>query len=124
MNDGTKNILICEDNLFVLQLTSFTLEAAGFVVDTAMNTAEIFRKLRDKTMPALILLDLHIPESGGEFVIQQIRNQEQTKNIPIILFSGEEKIKEIADKLKVDGFLRKPYDNKELISAAHKFIPL
>lgn len=117
-----KLILICDDNELIIQIMSFALEAAGFNIDTAKNTDEIFRKLESDIKPSLIFLDLNIPEAGGESVIQQLRNKDETKNIPVILFSGQENVNEIAEKLKVEGFMRKPFTSDDLKKIANKFL--
>lgn len=82
-------ILICEDNLPVLQITRFALEAEGFNVETATNTDEVYQNLEKDIKPSLIILDLNIPQVGGESVIHSLRSREETKSIPIILFSGK-----------------------------------
>lgn len=116
------HILVCDDDEAVLLVTSFALESEGFIVETAKRTDEIFLKLNNVIKPLLILLDFNLPEAGGASVIQQLRNSDDTRNIPIILFSGEEKLEEIAATLKVDGFLRKPFDIVDLKKIVQKFI--
>ncbi len=116
------HILVCEDNEAILLITTIALESEGFVVEKARTTNEIFLKLNNETKPLLILLDLNLPEGGGASVIQQLRNREDTKNIPIILFSGEKKLEEIAAGLQVDGFLHKPFDIADLKTITQKFI--
>lgn len=114
-------ILICDDDQFVLKMLCFFLEAEGLIVETAMSTDEIYRKI-ESNKPSLIFLDLNIPEDGGESVVQNLRSRNETKNIPIILFSGKENLPEITANLKVDGFLRKPFENETLIAIVNKFI--
>lgn len=114
-------ILICDDDQFVLKMLCFFLEAEGLIVETAMSTDEIYRKI-ESNKPSLIFLDLNIPEDSGESVVQNLRSRNETKNIPIILFSGKENLPEITAKLKVDGFLRKPFENETLIAIVNKFI--
>jgi len=119
---GPTFILVCEDSDDVLFITTFTLEAEGFIVITAKNTDELFLKLHSDPKPALILLDLNIPEIGGKAVIQQLKKMDDTKNIPVILFSGEEKLAEIASELKADGYLKKPFDITDLKELVAKFV--
>ncbi|MGZ4056729.1 MAG: response regulator [Bacteroidia bacterium] len=115
-------ILICDDNDLILTMAGFVLKSKGYVVETARNTDEIYRKIENNT-PALIFLDLNLPQEGGESVIQNLRSDNKTKNIPVILFSAEENLPEIAAKLMVDGFLRKPFENEGLIAIVNRFIP-
>lgn len=119
MKQGT--ILICDDNDLILTMIGFVLTSQGFVVETAGSTEEIYRKV-ENYKPALIFLDLNLPEDGGESVVQQLRSRVETQNIPIILFSAEENLPEICQKLKVDGFLRKPFENEAVIEIADRFM--
>jgi CheY-like chemotaxis protein len=114
-------ILICDDNELVLTMISFVLKTKGYKVETAMNTDEIYRKI-ESNLPALIFLDLNLPQDGGESVVQNLKARAETKNIPIILFSGEDKLAEISSRLKVDGFLKKPFENEDLVAIVGKFI--
>jgi DNA-binding response OmpR family regulator len=114
-------ILICDDNEFILKMIEFTLKAKGFVVETAMSTDEVYRKI-DNNKPGMILLDLNLPQEGGESVVKNLRSHTETLNIPVFLFSAEEKLPEIAANLKVNGFLQKPFDNEALIAIVSGFL--
>lgn len=114
-------ILVCDDNDLILTMIGFLLKSKGFVVETAKSTAEIYRRI-ENNRPALIFLDLNLPEDGGESVVEKLRSNDETKDIPIILFSAEESLPEITKKLGVDGFLRKPFENDSVIEIANRFI--
>lgn len=118
-----RKILLCEDNDMVTSITRYTLESEDFEVETAINTDEIFEKLETSKVD-LILLDLNMPRKGGAFVMQEIKKQKETENIPVILFSGAEDLEKISTQLGADGFIHKPYDVKVLIDTVRKFIPL
>lgn len=116
------NILICEDNEFVLQITGFALEAEGFKIEMAKNTDEIFHKLTTNIKPSLILLDLNLPENGGAYVLSKLKNEKETKNIPVVLFSGEANLAEIAANLNADGYIQKPFEVATLIETVKKYV--
>lgn len=113
-----EKILICDDNEFVLKTIEFALRAKGFIVDTAMSTSQVYQKI-EKNKPDVIFLDLNLPEEGGESVVHNLHNRTDMASVAIILFSGEEKLSEIAARLNVSGFLKKPFDNDSLIAAIH-----
>lgn len=115
-------ILVCDDSEFILQVAAFALEAEGFNVVTAKNTAEITHRLEAETKPSLVLLDLNIPDDGGESIIQQLKSKDETKNIPVVLFSASENLQEIAAKLGAQGFLKKPFDNEELKKIVTRYV--
>lgn len=114
-------ILICDDNDLILMTIGFVLKSKGFVVETASSTDEIYRKVKNN-VPALIFLDLNLPSEGGESVVQKLRGGDKTKNIPIVLFSAEEELQEIAKKLGADDYLRKPFENDALITIVERFV--
>jgi DNA-binding response OmpR family regulator len=119
MKTGT--ILICDDNDLILTMISFILRPQGFTVETAGSTEEVYRTI-DKNKPALIFLDLNLPQDGGESVVHQLRSRAETADIPVILFSAVENLAEVSEKLKVNGFLRKPFENEEVIAIARRFV--
>ena len=60
--------------------------------------------------PDLILMDLWIPEIGGEKAISIIKENPATSNIPVLVFSANADIKEICKKINADGYIEKPFD--------------
>lgn len=107
-------ILLCEDSEYMLNITRLSLELEGFSVDTAQNTDEIYAKLRSRK-PFLILLDYNIPNDGAEKVIRRLKDKEDTRDIPVLLYSGEAQIDQIAQRIGANGFLRKPFETRELL---------
>lgn len=55
-------------------------------------------------------MDLWIPEMGGEHAVNLLKGNADTKDIPILLFSANDAIQEISDRLKADGYISKPFD--------------
>ncbi|MCY7309823.1 MAG: response regulator [Chitinophagaceae bacterium] len=60
--------------------------------------------------PAIILMDLWIPEIGGEKAITMMKENPATQSVPVILFSANADIREICKKIKADGYIEKPFD--------------
>lgn len=118
---GKITVLLCEDSEDVILITTFLLESEGFNVEVARNTSEIPPKARDKH-PELILMDLELPSIGGEAAISKLRDDSNTKDIPILLLSGRENLESIARKLMADGYIHKPYDAIVLITAINVII--
>jgi DNA-binding response OmpR family regulator len=114
-------ILVCDDSDVILHLVAFALQAQGFEVIAAGSTDEIYLKM-ESSKPTLILLDLNIPLAGGAAVLEKLKTNTETNQIPVVLFSGENKLQEIAEELKADGFLQKPFDVNELVNVVRKFI--
>lgn len=73
--------------------------------------------------PDLILLDLWIPEIGGEQVLSELKKHNSTSKVPVIVISADNQAPEIAERNNADAFLAKPFKIltlKKLIEEALK----
>ena len=102
----TKKILIVEDDEFLRSLNAKRLEGEGFEVLIAVDGNEALTKLTE-IKPDLIFLDLLLPNVDGFEVLTKIKQDETTKNIPVIVFSnlGQAEDIEKAKKLGADDFM-------------------
>lgn len=104
-----KKILVVDDEVNMVQLAKFRLEANNYEVITAMNGKEALEKVK-KEKPDAVLLDVMMPEVDGLSVLKQIRAVD--KNLPVFMFtafSNEERFK-LANNLNVSGFILKTSD--------------
>lgn len=119
-----KKILIVEDDDFLLKMyvTKFDLE--GYEVFSAGTGAEGLKQAK-KDNPSLILLDLNLPEMSGFEVLEKIKEDEDLKNIPIIILTNYSQ-KEDIDKcleLGADDYLIKAhFVPSEVISKVKKIL--
>ena len=109
-----EKILIIEDDVQIQNFMVYTLENAGFLVESAFNGKEGISKLI-KSNSDLILLDLGLPDMDGVDVIHRVRSW---SNIPIIVISARS---EDADKIAAldagaDDYLTKPFSVDELLA--------
>lgn len=104
-----KCILIYEDNYEVLILCKTILSRKKYRVETRLRCEDVINDIHH-IQPDLILMDLWIPEIGGEKAISLIKANPATRNIPMLLFSANPDIKEICKKINADGYLEKPFD--------------
>jgi DNA-binding response OmpR family regulator len=82
-----KKVLIIEDDTFLKNLESSKFTKSGFDVKTAMTKADIDVVLKD-SLPDIILLDMMLPDIDGYQVLQNLKGADQTKSIPVIVFSN------------------------------------
>src|SRR6185369_17615633 len=80
-------ILVVDDEPDAVELVEFNLKQAGFDVVTAADGNEALKKAKAGA-PALIVLDLMIPEVDGLEVCKQLRRDEATSAIPIIMLTA------------------------------------
>ena len=122
MNDTTKHILCIEDEPEMIDLIRLILGRRGFDVIGAAGGKEGLEKVR-KEPPDLILLDLMMPDMDGWEVYQQIKADEKTKDIPVIVVTAKA---QSIDKVlglhiaKVDDYIAKPFSPQDLLNSVDR----
>ena len=115
MND--KKILVVEDDKDLISLIKFNLKSEGFNVLLSPNGEDgLFTAKEEK--PDLILLDWMLPILSGIEVLQRLKNNKDTKSIPVIFITakGEETDKIRGLNSGADDYIVKPFSTKELIA--------
>ena len=108
-------ILIIDDSRTAIAVLKRTLEPTGYSVISAASGEEGI-DMAKLHMPDLILMDVIMPGLNGFQATRILRKEESTKNIPIIIISGNEQATEKFWGLRVgaNGFLAKPVNRSEL----------
>jgi DNA-binding response OmpR family regulator len=111
-----QKILVVDDEPDAVELIEFNLKAAGFQVTTAADGAEALKKAR-AVLPALIILDLMLPEVDGLEVCKILRRDQRTSAIPIIMLTAKaaEIDRVLGLELGADDYVTKPFSPRELI---------
>lgn len=108
------SILIADDDMLNVKLTSFVLEEAGYRVVKVYNGHDVLPAVLEHD-PELILLDVAMPKTNGFDVCRQIRN---TSNVPIIFLSARTQLHDRVTGLQIGGddYIAKPFEPSELIA--------
>jgi len=103
-----RKILLIDDSEITLAMEKSVLEARGYEVQAANNLVE-FEKLLGSFKPDVILTDIHMPEAKGTDICRTLKNEYNTQNIPIVLFSSlnDDELSKLAAQVGADGFLSK-----------------
>ncbi len=104
-----KCVLIYDDDQEILFLCKAILENSHYHVETLSRCENVLSDV-DLIKPDVILMDLWIPEHGGEKAITMLKENPITQHIPVLLFSANAETKEICKKIKADGYIEKPFD--------------
>jgi two-component system phosphate regulon response regulator PhoB len=109
-------ILVVDDEPDALELIEVNLKAAGFEVVSAANGRVALEKARANA-PALILLDVMLPEVDGLEVCKNLRRDPKTTGIPIIMLTARaaELDRVLGLELGADDYVTKPFSPRELI---------
>jgi len=113
---GRETILIVDDDEAMTEVLSRRLNQQGFETVTADSGVAGLAIARSQ-QPALIVLDLRLPDMGGFAVCQQLVDSPSTCHIPVIILSGMER-PDIIRRSRAAGcdyFVRKPYDPNVLL---------
>ncbi len=119
MDRNNKLILCIEDEPEMIDLIRLILNRRGFEVRGANGGKEGIELIR-KDKPDLVLLDLMMPDMDGWEVYQQMKADEITRDIPVIVVTAKA---QSIDKVlglhiaKVDDYIAKPFSPQELLSS-------
>ncbi|NIR52528.1 response regulator transcription factor [candidate division KSB1 bacterium] len=111
-----ESILIVEDEEDIRSLVGHHLGEAGYKIFEAGAGNEAFDIL-EKNLPDLIILDLMLPGMTGTEVCKTLKQQEETRHIPIIMLTakGEEIDRVVGFELGADDYVTKPFSPRELV---------
>lgn len=113
-----KKIYIADDDPDILEVLTIILEGQGYNVITSADGKSL-ASLND--LPDLVLLDIRMSGSDGSDICRSLKNQPQTKDIPVVLISANRDLTEIAKDCGADDFISKPFDIKDVVNIANKF---
>lgn len=119
-----KTILFIEDESALQKTVGEILKQEGYEVISALN-GEVGLKLAQRKTPDLILLDLVLPKLHGFKVLKKLKENSETKNIPVIVLTNLEGIEDIdkAIELGAQSYLVKAqYELKELVEKVKKIL--
>ena len=108
-------IVVADDSMTILAMTSSRLERAGYDIVTATRGDEALRLVQE-TRPRLALLDVEMPGLDGVEVTRQIRADEALAGIFIVLLTSLSQESEIAAGIAAgaDAYLTKPFSPQDL----------
>ena len=121
----TTHVLIVDDDRHTREGYQTYLSAKGFTVRALEGGVEALAFAKSST-PDLVVLDLGLPDIDGWEVARRLKNDEETRDIPIIAFSGRSMQHEQVSALRAgcDFYLTKPCAPDRLLSAIHKLLGL
>ena len=109
-------VLIAEDEPHIVESLSFVLEREGFAVRTALDGEAALRELRSSA-PDLLILDLMLPRINGLEVLKAAKSDPALKTIPVIVLTakGQAQDRRMVDEIGAEGFMTKPFSNREIV---------
>jgi len=124
MTDNVRKVVYVEDEHEMIDLVRLILSRRNFEVFGASGGREGLDLVR-KISPDIILLDLMMPDMDGWDVYQQLKADESTKSIPVVIITAKA---QNIDKVlglhiaKVDDYISKPFSPKELVDSLERIL--
>ena len=113
-------VFICDDDEGILDVTKIILEEKGYEVSIILDCTTLIKRAESEK-PAVILLDLWMPEINGEELTKQLKSNTLTRDIKIIIISANKDTEKIAKLAGADDFIHKPFDIDELEKTLAKY---
>ena len=114
---GKKKVLVVDDSETVLAVTRDALEDAGYSAVGALDADEADTYIFSKDKPDLIVMDVMLPLLDGDKKAKMLKENELTRDIPILLLSSkpEEELRTMVLESGSDGFIRKPFTPAQMV---------
>ncbi len=112
-----KKILAVDDERHIVRLVQVNLERAGYQVVTAFDGKEALQKV-EAEQPDLVVLDVMMPYMDGFEVLQTLRKNQSTRDLPVIMLTAKAQDADVFRGWQsgVDCYLTKPFNPMELIA--------
>ncbi len=109
-------VLVADDEIHIIHVVAIKLRNNGYEVIAANNGAEAY-DLACREKPDIVVTDYQMPLMTGLELIAKLRENEQTKDIPVVLLTARSfaVTPEQQESLDVSGCLSKPFSPKELL---------
>lgn len=111
----SKKILLIDDDPVATTLLETRLKKSGYDVSVA-NAGKVGINMAKKWLPEVIVLDVEMPDINGYDVLNELRNDETTKEIRVIVQTSHEENKPIFSRKGVKDYLVKPVNPEEIIT--------
>jgi len=118
-----KTIMVVDDSITVRKVTARLLKRQGMDVITAKDGVDAIAQLQER-VPDLMLLDVEMPRMDGYELAKQVRNTPGWTHIPIIMITSRTgaKHREHAEKIGINRYLGKPFNETELLENIHALL--
>ena len=121
MQSRRKKLLVVDDEPDILEFLQVLLEEEGYAVVTSLK-GEYLEQLHNGGLPDLILVDVLLSGKDGREIVKHLKSQEETKHIPVIMFSAHPNAQEMSSNAGADDFVAKPFEIDLLLSKIAKHL--
>jgi DNA-binding response OmpR family regulator len=107
-------IVIVDDSRDLLEVLKYFLEEKGYEVETATKQKDLI-PLINSFSPDVLLLDIYLQAEDGRDICKELRKNEETKYLCILMFSASAKALANYKEYGADGYIEKPFGLNEIV---------
>lgn len=115
-----QKILVVDDDESILEVIQIVLESEGYQIQISQNS-DCFQHFTN-CLPDLILLDVLLSGEDGREICKQLKRNQATAHIPVVILSAHTDANMFADVSGADDFLEKPFDVDVLLETVEKHL--
>ncbi len=118
----TQRIVVCDDEPHITRAVGMKLTKGGFQVECASDGEAALTVIRRET-PALLITDCQMPRMGGIELIRRLRDDDQTRYLPVILLTAkgfELDQDALVNELWISHMIVKPFSPRELLATVQQ----
>lgn len=115
-------VLIVEDNIDLAEATRHFLEIKRFKV--LISDGKDLQQVLTENRPDIIILDISLGPLDGREICRELKQNEETKTIPVIMLSAHERLSKAYDDNCADGYIMKPFALAELLEEIQLIIKM
>ena len=116
-----KKILVIDDDHLTTEILATCLESEHFEVVSAADGEEGLEKAKG-IKPDLIILDILMPKMNGYTFVRRLKFDIELRHIPVIILSGQDKMKDLFAIEGISDYLVKPLKEDELLAKVKKYL--
>ena len=115
-----RTVFIVEDSLYMRALIKMALHKSGYVIVGESGTGKESIELITALRPDLVTLDINLPDMSGVDVLFEVRKHNVASHILVVSNVNEKNILKKMEVLGAMGYVRKPFESKNLVSAVSR----
>lgn len=112
-------VLVADDDPAIVDAISILLEDEGYAVAVVV-TGDVVQEIR-REQPDVVLLDIWMSGQDGRDVCRRLKDDDATREIPVIVFSANPAVAQLAQDAGADDSLAKPFDLDDLLEKVARF---
>jgi DNA-binding response OmpR family regulator len=116
-----KTVLLVDDDHSIAEVLTMLLDSEGFAVEVMARADELHEKVVE-LKPGLIMLDVLLQGQDGRDIARQLKSQEDTKGVPIVLISATRGVERSCAACGADEFLAKPFEIDVLLARVRHYL--